>query len=193
MAEFVPGDLAAVDNQKGRETIVNTIRLHHSSHDTIVPDLQSRLTIHEMFDRQDAPDLRDQSPEQHKLIVRRITDDLEMIAGWRAVANLEGVDSDPGPEQVGAKVKFVYLPGAVGEAHWLELGMFESLQSGRLSHLSVEALAAEASVSALNGSVVDDIVARCGLAATVATYLLAQRELSWVHLHEHTRHDAAKP
>jgi hypothetical protein len=141
-----------------------------------------------MFDGQGAPDLRDQSPEQHKQIVRRITDDLEMIAGRRAIAKLEGVESDPRAEKVGAKMKFVNLPGAVGETHRLELGMFESLESGRPSHFSVEALAAETSVSALYGSVVDDIVARCGLAATVA-YLFAQLELSWVHFHEHTRGD----
>src|SRR5579863_5035692 len=90
-------------------------------------------------------------------------------------------------------MKFVNRPRAVGETNRFELGMFESLQSGRLCHFSVEAPAAEASVSALNGSVVDDIVARCGLAATVATYLLAQRQLSWVHFDEHTRQDAAKP
>jgi hypothetical protein len=48
-----------------------------------------------MFDGQGAPDLRDQSPEEHKQIVRRITDDLEMIPGRRAVAKLEGVESDP--------------------------------------------------------------------------------------------------
>ncbi|HVP49906.1 MAG TPA: hypothetical protein VMT56_01655 [Candidatus Bathyarchaeia archaeon] len=162
-------------------------------HHTIVPDLQSQLAVHEMFDGQGAPDLRDQSPEQHKHIVRRITDDLEMIAGRTAVAKLEGVESDPRAEQVGAKMKFVNLPGAVGETHRLEPGMLESLQSGRLCHFSVEALAAEASVSALNGSVVHDIVARCGLAATVATYLFAQRELSWVHFHEHTRQKTPQP
>jgi len=32
-----------------------------------------------------------------------------MIAGQRAVTNLEGVESDPGPEQVGAKMKWVWL------------------------------------------------------------------------------------
>ena len=93
----------------------------------IVSDLQSRLTVHEMFDGQGASDLRDQSPKQHKQIVRRIADDLEMIAGRRAVAKLEGVESDPRAEQVGAKMKFVNLPGAVGETHRLELGMFECL------------------------------------------------------------------
>jgi len=62
-AESGPGDLAAVDNQKRRATIVITIGLHHSVHYTIVPDLQFQLTVNKMFDGQGAPDLRDQSPE----------------------------------------------------------------------------------------------------------------------------------
>ena len=40
--------------------------------------------------------------------------------------------SDHRSEWVGAKVRLVDLTGTVGETHRLELGMFESLQSGRL-------------------------------------------------------------
>ena len=142
--------------------IAITIRLHHSSHDTIVRDLQSQLTVHAMVGGQGATDLRDQSPEQPQQIILRITDDLEMVASRRAVAKLEGVESDPRSEQVGAKVKFVDLPHAVGETHRFELSIFESHQPGCPGHFSVEALAAEPSVSALNGAVVDDVVARSG-------------------------------
>ena len=39
-AKFVPGDLAAVDNEKRHATIVITIRLHHSSHGAMVRDMQ---------------------------------------------------------------------------------------------------------------------------------------------------------
>jgi len=44
-------------------------------------------------------------------------------------------------------------------------------------------LAAEVSVSSFNRAVVDDLVARGGLATTVATDLLALRELTWFHFH----------
>ena len=148
-AKFVPGDLAAVDNEKRHATIVIAIRLHHSLHDAMVRDVQSKLIVHEMLGGQGAAHLRDQSPKQHQQIVIWLADDLEMVASRRAIAKLEGVESYSRSEQVGAKVKLVDIPRAIGETHRFELGMFESLQPRCLGHLSVEALAAEPSVSTL--------------------------------------------
>ena len=142
------------------------IRLHHSLHDAMVRDVQSKLIVHEMLGGQGAAHLRDQSPEQHQQIVIRLTDDLEMVASRRAIPKFEGVESYSRSEQVGAKVKLVDLPRAIGETHRFELRMFESLQTRCLGHHIVEALAAEASVSSFNRAVVDDLVARGGLAAT---------------------------
>ncbi len=147
----------------------------------MVRDVQSKLIVHEMFGGQGAAHRRDQSPEQRQQIFIRIADDLEMVASRRGIAKLEGVESYSRSEQVGAKVKLVDFARAIGETHRFELGMFESLQPRRLGHLSVEALAAEWSVSAFHGAVVDDVVARGGLATTVATDWLALRELAWVH------------
>jgi hypothetical protein len=154
---------------------VIAIRLHHSLHDAMVRDVQSKLIVHEMLGGQSAADLRDQSPKQHQQIIIWFADDLEMVANRRAIAKLEGVESYSRSEQVGAKVKLVDISRAIGETHRFELGMFESLQPRCLRSLNVEALAAEPSISAFNGAVVDDVVARCGLATSVATDWLASR------------------
>ena len=37
-AEFVPGDIPTVDNEKRRATIDGVVRLNHSSHDPMVRD-----------------------------------------------------------------------------------------------------------------------------------------------------------
>jgi hypothetical protein len=149
----------------------------------MVRNVQSKLIVHEMLGGQGAAHLRDQSPEQHQQIVIRLTDDLEMVASRRAIPKFEGVESYSRSEQVGAKVKLVDIPCAIDETHRLELRMFESLQTRCLGHHIIEALAAEASVSSFNRAVVDDLVARGGLATTVATDVLALRELAWFHFH----------
>ena len=136
------------------------IRLHHSLHDAMVRDVQSKLIVHKMLGGQGAAHLRDQSPEQHQQIVIRLTDDLEMVASRRAIPKFEGVESYSRSEQVGAKVKLVDIPRAIDETHRLELRMFESLETRCLGHHIIEALAAEASVSSFNRAVVDDLVAR---------------------------------
>src|SRR6266545_4224486 len=112
-----------------------------------------------------------------------LADDLEMVASRRAIPKFEGVESYSRSEQVGAKVKLVDIPRAIEKTHRLELRMFESLQTRCLGHHIVEALAAEASVSSFNRAVVDDLVVCGGPATTVATDLLALRELAWFHFH----------
>ena len=125
--------------------------------------------------------LFDQAPKQREQIVFRITDDLELVARWMPVAKLEGIESDPRPEQTGAKVKLVDFSGAIREAYRFELDVFESLQPVDLSHFHVETSATKLPVSAFDRAVVDDVIARCVLATTVAVDLLASRRLGWFH------------
>ena len=50
-----------------------------------------------------------------------IADDLEPVAGRLSVAEFEGIESDPRPEQIGAKVEFVDFARAISEPHRFEL------------------------------------------------------------------------
>ena len=81
-----------------------------------------------------------------------------------------------------AKVELVEFPLAIGEPHGFEVGMFESFQPGYLSHLGVEAAAAELPVSPFNGAVVDDVVAWRALATTVAADFVERRGCSCIHV-----------
>ena len=125
------------------------IRLHHSLHDAMVRDVQSKLIVHEMLGGQGAAHLRDQSPEQHQQIVIRFTDDLEMVASRRAIAKFEGVESYSRSEQVGAKVKLVDLPAQSARPTGSNFACSNPSRPAALATTVVEALAAEASVSSL--------------------------------------------
>jgi hypothetical protein len=97
-----------------------------------------------------------------------------------SIAKLEGVERDTGPEKEGAKVKLMVFPSGIGETHRLELGVFESCQPSHFRHFLVEALATEMSISAFNGAVLDDVVARCDAGATITTSFPASRQLRWI-------------
>src|SRR5208283_203110 len=101
-----------------------------------------------------------------------ITDDLELVARWKSVAKLEGINSDSGPKQIGAEVEFVDFACTIGETYRFELDVFESHQVHCLGHFLVEALKANLSVSVFHRAVVDNLVARCDLATTGAADLL---------------------
>lgn len=157
------------------------VRLDPAAHHPIAGDFQSVVAVLEMFDRQGAAHLLDQSPQQHQQIVFRIPDGLEGVPCRLSVAKLERIESNAGPEQVGAKVKLVEISHAIGEPHGFELGVFESFQPGCLCHLGVEASAAEPAVSPLDGAVVDEVVAWRALATTVATDLVAWGGCGSIH------------
>jgi hypothetical protein len=95
-----------------------------------------------------------------------------------SVAKFESVERDSGPEQKPAKVKLADLSREISEAHGLELGAVESCQPSRSRHFPVEALATEMSISAFNGTVIDDVIAQCRAGATIAESLPASRRLS---------------
>ena len=64
------------------------------------------------------------------------------------------------PNKRVAKVKLVDFSSRIDETHRRELGVFESCQPGCFRDFLVEALATEMSISAFDGAVVDDVVAR---------------------------------
>ena len=186
-AEFLPGDLSTIDDEKRHAAILGIVPFNPASHDSMVRDLQSELTVHEMFSGQGTTHLLDQLAKQDEQILIRITDDLEPVASRRPVANLEGVEGDSGRAQMGAKVKFVDLSRAIGKTYRFELGVFESLQPSDSGHFHVKALATKPSVSMFHRAIVDDVIAWCNLATTVATDLLVSRELRRIHFGEYTR------
>jgi hypothetical protein len=65
-AHFIPGDLSAIDNEKRHAAILVNIPLNLASYDSIVRNLQSKLTVNEMFSGKGAADLLDQLPKQHE-------------------------------------------------------------------------------------------------------------------------------
>src|ERR1035438_9510954 len=121
---------------------MGSVPLNLASHHAIVGTLQSTRTLHEMFGRKTTTYLLDQLPKQHEQIILRITDDLELVARRIPVAQLEGIESEARPEQIGAKVEVVDFACAISETYRFKLGVFESLQPHCLGHFHIEALEA---------------------------------------------------
>ena len=84
------------------------------------------------------------------------------------------------PNKRVAKVKLVDFSSRIDETHRLELGVFESCQPGCFRDFLVEVLATEMSISAFDGAVVDDVVARADAGATITTSFPASRQLRWI-------------
>ncbi len=85
---------------------------------------------------------------------------------------LEGIESDPRPQQTGAEVELVHLSGTISETYRLELGVFEFLQPTQFGYFHVEALATKLPISAFHGAVANSVVARRDLPTSVATDFL---------------------
>jgi hypothetical protein len=177
-AKLVPADFSTIDNEKWHPPIPGIVPLNPSTHYSFVRDLQSVLTVREMFCGNGTPHFFDQSTEQNQQVFLRIADDLEVVARWMSIAKLESVERDSGAEQIGTKVKLADFSRGINETHRLELGVFESCQPSRFRHFLVEALATEMSMSAFNGTVIDDVIVRCRPGATIAASFPASRRLS---------------
>ena len=179
-AKLLPADFSTVDNEKWNPAFAGIVPRNPSTHYSVVRDLQSVLTVLEMFGGQGTPHFFDQSTEQNQQVFLRIADDLEAVARWMSVAKLESVERDSGAEQIGAKVKLADFSRGVNETHRLELGVFESCQPSRFRHFLVEALTTEMSISSFNGTVIDDVIVRCRPGATIAASFPASRRLSLI-------------
>ena len=177
-AKFVPANLPTINDEKRHAAIAGIVPLNPTAHDSLFRDLQSVLAVREMLCGQGTAHLFDQSPEQNQQVFLRITDDLELVASRMSTAKFEGVERDSGPEQMGAEVKLMDFSSRINETHRLGLGVFESCQPGCFRDFLVEALATEMSISAFNGAVVDDVVARGDAGATITTSFPASRQLS---------------
>jgi hypothetical protein len=110
-AKLVPVDFPTIDNEKWHAAIAGIVPLKPSTHDSFVRDLHSVLAVREMLCGQGSAHLFDQSPEQNQQVSLRIADDLEAVARRVSIAKLEGVERNPGLEQVGAKLKLVDFSG----------------------------------------------------------------------------------
>ena len=104
-AELVPVDLASVDDQKREAAVVGIVPLDPAAHDPMIGDLQPVLAIDNMLHGQGAVHLLNQAPQQRQQIVRRLADDLERVTGRISVPKLEGVERNPGPEQMRAEME----------------------------------------------------------------------------------------
>ena len=106
-AKLVPADFSPIDNEKWHAAIAGIVPLNPSTHYSLVRDLQSVLTLREMFGGKGTPHFFDQSTEQNQQVFLRISDDLEVVPSGVSVAKLEGVERHSGAEQMGSKVKLV--------------------------------------------------------------------------------------
>src|ERR1035437_9784060 len=178
-AKFLPADLPTINDKKRHAAIAGIVPLNPTAHHSLFRDLQSVLAVREMLCGQGTAHLFDQSPEQNQQVFLRIADDLEAVTSRMSIAKLEGVERDSRAEQTGAKVKLVDFSSRINETHRLELGVFESCQPGCFRHFLVETLATDMSISAFNGAVIHDFVARGNAGATITTSFPASRQLSW--------------
>ena len=129
-AKLVPADLSTIDHEKRDAAATIVVPFDPATHQSLIRDLRSMYIVCEMFARQCATHLFDQTPEQHHQIVLRISDDLELVASRTPVAKLEGVERNSRPEQMGTKVELVEFSGTSSETYRFELGIFELLQAG---------------------------------------------------------------
>lgn len=94
MAEVVPCDFPAINNEKRRPTVLVLVPLNPAS-DNLVSYLQSMASLLEVLARQRAPNFLDQPSEQSEKILFRVADNLKLIAGGFALAKLESIQRHP--------------------------------------------------------------------------------------------------
>jgi hypothetical protein len=152
-------------------------------HDQVIRDLQPKLAVLHMFDGQGTADFLDQSPKQHQQIFLWITDYLKLISSGMPAAKLKGIQRDTRAEQTGPEMKHMGFTCAVSEFDGIEADVLKLAQTIRFGDLGIYALVAELPVPILNGAVVDDIVARCELAAIGTADLLRWSVLDSIHSH----------
>jgi hypothetical protein len=112
-AEFLPGDFSTIDDEERYTITWGRVRPNPALHDQVIRDLQSKLAVLHVFNRQGAADLFDQSPKQHQQIVLWITDYLKLISSGLPVAKLKGIQSDAWAEQTGSEMKHMGFTCAV--------------------------------------------------------------------------------
>src|ERR1019366_8562183 len=79
----------------------------------LIRNLEAVVVVVEMFYRQGAAHLLDQSPKQHELIFPGVPNDLKEVAGRIPIAKLKRVERHAGHQQPGAKMEFVNFSAAI--------------------------------------------------------------------------------
>jgi hypothetical protein len=148
-----------------------------------VRDLQPTFAVVHVLDGQRTADLFDKPPKQHKQVLLWIGDYLKLISSAIPITKLKGIQSDARAEQMGPEMKDVGFTCAVSEFDGVESDVLKLVQTIRFGDLGIEALAAELPASLLHGNVVDDIVARCELAAIGTADIWRSSVLDSIHSH----------
>ena len=147
MTELLPADLAAIDREQRQAAVLAFVRFDPATHNPLIRNLEAIVTVLEMFYRQGAAHLLDQSPKQYELIFPEIPDDLKDVTGRIPIAKLKRIERDAGHQQPGAKMELVNFSVAINYSDRFERGVLKAFHPGCLCHLSVEAATAERPVS----------------------------------------------
>jgi Fe-Mn family superoxide dismutase len=167
-AEFVPGDLATIDDDHRHSVVLVGIAVDGAAQDQAIVHLRPVVGVLKMRESQGPAHLANELAQQLQRVVVRLADHLKPIPGRAAIAQLERVDRHTGPEQSGAKPELVLDATPVDHAHGLEDHVLKPMQTEAAGGGLVEASAAKLPVAALRRPVVHDIVAERGLTAGVA-------------------------
>jgi hypothetical protein len=147
MAELVPADLAAIDDEQREVTVLAFVRFDPATHNPLIRNLEAAVAVLEMFYLQGPAHLLDQSPKQNEWIFPGIPNDLKKITGRIPIAKLKRIERDAGHQQPGAKMELVNFSVAITYSDRFERGVLKAFHPGCLCHLSVEAATAERPVS----------------------------------------------
>ena len=147
MTELLPADLAAIDREQRQAAVLAFVRFDPATHNPLIRNLEAIVTVLEMFYRQGAAHLLDQSPKQYELIFPGTPDDLKNVTGRIPIAKLKRIERDAGHQQPGSKMELVYFSVAITYSDRFERGVLKAFHPGCLCHLSVEAAAAKRPVS----------------------------------------------
>src|SRR5208283_3800721 len=104
-AEFVPGNLPAINDEQRRAPALFLVPINPTSNHQRLCNLQTVLAVGDVLYGKSASHLFDQSAEQCELVFLRLGNDLEMVARRIAVAEFERVQGDAHSKQKGAEMK----------------------------------------------------------------------------------------
>src|ERR1035441_612266 len=91
MTELVPANLAAIDDEERKAAVRAFVRFDPATHNPLIRNLEAIVAVLEMFYRQGAAHLLDQSPKQYELIFPEIPDDLKNVTGRIPIAKLKRI------------------------------------------------------------------------------------------------------
>jgi serine/threonine protein phosphatase PrpC len=159
------------DDEKRHSTFCLFIPIDATAHCLMIGDCKTVMSILKMLDRQSMPHSFDQTTEQRKRIVARITHNLELIASRRSIANLKGFERNDIAKQATAKVKFMKPASTIRENDRPKCRTSDAVPLVQFGHFRIETAPAKLLVALVHRAIVDHVVTGYELAAFLTTNL----------------------